>query len=45
MDQCANFPNAKHDDDVDAFIGAMEEAIRKGSGMHISDDFLAAIGA
>lgn len=45
IDSCAKFPNAKNDDDVDAFIGAMEVAIHKGAGMHISDDFLAAIGA
>lgn len=45
VDNCANFPNAQHDDDVDAFIGAMETAMTKGAGMHISDDFLAAIGA
>ena len=45
IDQCTKFPNAAHDDDVDAFIGAMEIAIHKGAGMHISEDFLTAIGA
>jgi predicted phage terminase large subunit-like protein len=40
IDQCANFPNIKKDDDVDAFIGAMEEATAGHGPMTISNDFI-----
>ena len=43
VDQCANFPNIKHDDDVDSWIGAMEEAVGNGKPMEISDDFMNAL--
>lgn len=36
VDNCANFPNIKHDDDVDSFIGAMEEATQGTQPMQIS---------
>ena len=45
IEQCANFPSIKNDDDVDAFIGALEEAIKHGGAMEISDDLLRAVGA
>lgn len=41
IDQCSNFPNAKHDDDVDAFIGAMEDATGGEGPIEISDELLA----
>ena len=40
VDHCANFPNTKHDDDVDAFIGALEVVAGSRGPMQISDDFL-----
>jgi predicted phage terminase large subunit-like protein len=45
VDQCSNFPNATKDDDVDSFIGAMEEALGNPGPMIITDEFLAAVGA
>lgn len=45
IDACSNFPNAAHDDDVDSFIGAMEEALGHPGPMIITDEFLAAVGA
>ena len=44
VDNCANFPNIKNDDDVDSFIGAMEEATSGRKPMQISDGILAAVG-
>jgi predicted phage terminase large subunit-like protein len=44
VDQCAGFPNITNDDDVDAWMLAMEKAIGKTSGLHISDELLAKIG-
>ena len=44
IDSCSNFPNAAHDDDVDSFIGAMEEALGNPGPMIITDEFLAAMG-
>jgi predicted phage terminase large subunit-like protein len=41
IEQCSNFPNAKHDDDVDAFIGAMEDATGGEGPIEISDELLA----
>ncbi len=43
IDQCANFPSIKHDDDVDSFIIGMEAAT-KTSRMQISDELLARLG-
>ena len=42
IDNCANFPALKFDDDVDAFIGAMEEATAGRRPMQIADDLLKA---
>jgi predicted phage terminase large subunit-like protein len=44
-DQCANFPAIKHDDDVDAFVGALEEATGTPGPMQITDELLAMVGA
>jgi predicted phage terminase large subunit-like protein len=44
-DQCANFPAIKHDDDVDAFVGALEEATGTPGPMQITDELLAIVGA
>ena len=44
IDQCANFPNIKHDDDVDAFVGALEEAVGKGGPLEIPDALLSLVG-
>jgi len=45
IDHCAAFPNTKHDDDVDSWMLAMEEAIHGSKRMRISDEFLRAVGA
>ena len=42
IDNCANFPSLKFDDDVDAFIGAMEEATAGRRPMQIADGILKA---
>ena len=44
IDQCANFPNIAFDDDVDAFIGVMEEAISGPKPMNINPALLSALG-
>lgn len=44
IEQCTNFPNAKFDDDVDAFIGTMEEAVGGKAPMRISEEFLRMVG-
>ena len=41
IDQCSNFPNIKNDDDVDAFIGAMEEVVASPGPMNIPDEMFA----
>jgi predicted phage terminase large subunit-like protein len=41
IEQCSNFPNGKHDDDVDAFIGGMEDATGGEGPIEISDEILA----
>jgi predicted phage terminase large subunit-like protein len=43
VDQCANFPNIKMDDDVDSFMISMEAAMG-ASKMHISDELLGRLG-
>ncbi len=43
VESCATFPNTANDDDVDAFMGALETATQKRKPMQISDSFLAAI--
>jgi predicted phage terminase large subunit-like protein len=43
VDQCANFPNIKVDDDVDSFMISMEAAMAS-SKMHISDELLSRLG-
>lgn len=45
VDSAANFPNIKTDDDIDSFIGAMEEAIAKRGPMEIPDELLRMFGA
>jgi predicted phage terminase large subunit-like protein len=40
IDQCANFPDIKNDDDVDSFIGAMEEVLNSRGPMEITDELL-----
>lgn len=45
IDNCANFPNITTDDDVDAFIGALEEASSGRQPMQIADSLLSAVGA
>ena len=45
VDHCANFPNTKHDDDVDAFIGALEKVTDNPGPMVITDDLLRMMGA
>jgi predicted phage terminase large subunit-like protein len=45
VDNAANFPNIKTDDDIDSFIGAMEEAIAKRGPMEIPDELLRMFGA
>ena len=42
--QCAGFPNIKNDDDVDAWMLAMEEAVHGQSKMGISSKTLTAFG-
>ena len=44
IDQCANFPNIKFDDDVDSFIGALEEASSGRRPMQIAGELLKAVG-
>ena len=44
IDQCANFPNIKFDDDVDAFIGALEEAVAGKKPMNIDPRILTMVG-
>jgi predicted phage terminase large subunit-like protein len=43
--QCSAFPNIPHDDDVDAFIGALEEAVGRCGPMNIPDSLLRSEGA
>jgi phage terminase large subunit-like protein len=43
VDQCANFPNIKNDDDVDSFMLAMEEAVGGPRRIYISDEMLARV--
>ena len=43
IESCATFPNTANDDDVDAFMGALEAATQKKKPMQISDSFMAAI--
>ncbi|MEN6533972.1 MAG: phage terminase large subunit [Bryobacteraceae bacterium] len=38
---CTAFPNVAHDDDVDSFIGALEEAVGGSKGLNISSELLA----
>lgn len=45
VDQCANFPSIRHDDDVDAFIGAVEEATSDSGPFDVSDELLRMVGA
>ena len=45
VESASNFPNVKNDDDVDSFIGAMEEAIGNSGPMQITDELLAMVGA
>jgi predicted phage terminase large subunit-like protein len=40
VQMCSAFPNIAHDDDVDAFIGAMEEAVGRKGPMNIPDELL-----
>ena len=44
LDQCANFPAIKNDDDVDAFMLAMEYAIGGGKRLNITPELLARLG-
>ena len=44
VDSASNFPNIKNDDDIDSFIGALEEAIGKRRPLQISDALLQRIG-
>jgi predicted phage terminase large subunit-like protein len=41
VESCTAFPNIKHDDDVDSFVGAMEEALGGSKGLNISSELLA----
>lgn len=43
VDQCANFPSIKNDDDVDSWMIAMEAA-KSSTKMHISDELLDRLG-
>jgi predicted phage terminase large subunit-like protein len=45
IDHCADFPNIKNDDDIDAFIGALEEVTSGRKPMQIASELLAAVGA
>jgi predicted phage terminase large subunit-like protein len=44
VQMCSAFPNIAHDDDVDAFIGAMEEAVGRKGPMNIPDELLRSEG-
>jgi predicted phage terminase large subunit-like protein len=44
VQMCAAFPNIAHDDDVDAFIGALEEAVGRKGPMNIPDELLRSEG-
>ncbi len=45
VESCAVFPNAANDDDVDAFIMALETAVQGRKPMQINDSFLRQLGA
>jgi predicted phage terminase large subunit-like protein len=45
VSMCSAFPNITHDDDVDAFIGALEEAVGRRGPMNIPDSLLRSEGA
>ncbi len=40
VEKCANFPDVPNDDDVDAFVGALEHATSGPAPIQISDSFL-----
>ena len=44
VQMCSAFPNIPHDDDVDAFIGALEEAVGRRGPMNIPDVLLRSEG-
>jgi phage terminase large subunit-like protein len=45
VDNCANFPNIKNDDDVDAWMLAIEEINGGPKNFQFSPELLAALGA
>lgn len=44
VDSCVKFPNAKNDDDVDAFMGAIELALDGVAPLKISDELMDRLG-